>query len=200
MSRADIAIARILAHEGGYVNDPDDNGGPTNKGITLATYRRYINRRGTIENLKAMTTAQATMVYKFQYWDAVQADSLPVGVDYAVADYAVNSGPSRAAKALQGVLGVAQDGKIGPVTLAKAKSLDPGAIIDDLTGQRMAFLRGLSDWRKFGKGWTSRVNGVHEMAMTDIVGAAKPTAIEIIETARARPGFWAWLERILKGA
>ena len=196
MKRSDIAIARILAHEGGYVNDPDDNGGPTNKGITLATYRRYIKRTGTIDDLKALTTAQATMVYKFQYWDAVQADSLPIGVDYAVADYAVNSGPSRAAKALQGLLIVDRDGKIGPKTIAMAMMANPASLVDELTAQRMEFLRGLHDWPKYGKGWTSRVNGVHDMAMTDIIGAAKPPAPTPIEPPRARPGwldFWQWL-------
>lgn len=83
MNRATICIPRILKHEGGYVNHPNDPGGPTNKGITLATFRRYLKRNGTIDDLKALTTEQATAVYKAQYWDAVSADLLPVGVDYA---------------------------------------------------------------------------------------------------------------------
>lgn len=202
MNRATICIPRILKHEGGYVNHPNDPGGPTNKGITLATFRRYLKRNGTIDDLKALTTEQATAVYKAQYWDAVSADLLPVGVDYAVADYAVNSGPARAAKVLQGVLGVAQDGKIGPATLRAANAVDPRATIDDITAERMTFLRRLKTWPTFGKGWTARVNGVHADAMQDAIVAkpAPPDVEPATEIPRARPGFLARLWAMLTGA
>ena len=42
MTRAEQMIPLILKHEGGYVNNPADPGGATNKGITIATFRRYI--------------------------------------------------------------------------------------------------------------------------------------------------------------
>lgn len=194
MSRAETCIHRILAHEGGFVDHKDDPGGATNKGITIATYRRYIKRRGTVDDLKAMTTAQATTVYRLQYWDAVQADHLPIGVDYAVADYAVNSGPARAAKALQLILGVKTDGKIGPVTLTAARQMAPGDLVDHLCDQRIRFLRRLETWPTFGKGWTSRVTRVQADAHRDIAATIPLAPVRIPETPRAPEiGFWASL-------
>lgn len=199
MRRFEVCIPRILAHEGGYVNHPGDPGGPTNKGITLATFRRYIKRSGTIADLKAMTEAQAVIVYKAQYWDKVSADLLPVGVDYAVADFAVNSGPARAAKYLQSVLGVPQDGKIGPATIAAAGNADPVRTIEALCSDRMAFLRRLRTWGTFGKGWTRRVTEVREHAIADAQRPVQPPradwAPDLAETPQ--PGVWAAVARLL---
>jgi len=170
MTRAAEIIPMILKHEGGYVNHPGDPGGPTNKGITLATFRRFIKPRGTISDLKALTVDQATVIYKRQYWDAVLADMLPAGVDYAVADFAVNSGPSRAAKYLQRVVGAAQDGKIGPMTLAAVGRMPPSDIINSLCDRRLAFMKRIRRgklWRTFGKGWSRRVSDVRAHSLAD---------------------------------
>ena len=166
-NRAEIAIPRILKHEGGYVDHPNDPGGPTNKGITISTFQSYIKPNGTKEDLKKLTTEQATVVYKRQYWDAVMADSLPVGVDYAVADFAVNSGPYRAAKYLQTIVGVTQDGRIGPKTLEAVRKMSSEDIINRLCDDRMTFLKRLNTWPTFGKGWASRVEGVRTDALSD---------------------------------
>src|SRR5690606_31383462 len=123
------ALEKVLKHEGGFVNHPADPGGATNKGITLATYRRYIKRNGTVDDLKALTTEQAGKVYKAQYWDKVRGDDLPSGLDYAVFDFAVNSGPAKAVKELQKVLGVTQDGIIGPITLEAARAANTKFLI-----------------------------------------------------------------------
>ena len=176
MKRFEVCIPRILAHEGGYVNDPQDPGGATNRGITLATFRAHVNPNGTAEDLKRLTEAQAVKVYKAQYWDAVSADKLPVGVDYAVADFAVNSGPARAAKYLQRVVGAAQDGKIGPATLAAVASVSPASVVEAITADRMTFLRGLKTWGRFGKGWTKRVQDVRRLALADMQAAPTPVA------------------------
>lgn len=167
MTRAEECIPRILKHEGGYVDHPRDPGGATNKGITLATFRRYIKPGGSKADLRALTTEQAVIVYKRQYWDRVIGDLLPVGVDYAVADFAVNSGPFRAARYLQAVVGATQDGRIGPKTLAAVRGLDPAAVVSELCDRRMAFLRGLRTWGTFGRGWTRRVDDVRAMALAD---------------------------------
>lgn len=172
MTRAETCIPRILEHEGGFVNHPRDPGGATNKGITLNTFRSYIKPFGTVDDLRNITTAQAVIVYKRHYWDKVRADELPVGVDYAVADFAVNSGPNRAARYLQAVAGVTQDGVVGPQTIAAARALDPGIVINALCDRRMKFLRGLSTWSTFSRGWSSRVEGVRATSFADTAKAS----------------------------
>lgn len=151
------ALEKVLKHEGGFVNHPADPGGATNKGITLATYRRYIKKNGTVDDLKTLTIEQAGKVYKAQYWDKVRGDDLPSGLDYAVFDFAVNSGPAKAAKELQKALGVTQDGIIGPITLEAARAANTKFLIDRLCDNRLAFLKRLKTWPTFGKGWDRRV-------------------------------------------
>jgi len=171
MNRAETCIPRTLAHEGGYVNDPRDPGGATNRGITIGTYRNFINAKGTVADLKALTEAQAVAVYKSQYWDVVKADDLPDGVDHATFDFAVNSGPFRSATYLQEIVGAAPDGKIGPITLAKVRAMDPAWIVNQLCNDRMTFLRRLSTWSTFSKGWTRRVSDVRAAALMDATAA-----------------------------
>lgn len=155
----------VLRHEGGFVNDSRDPGGATNKGITIATFRRYVDPKGTVDDLKRITPEQIAQVYRKHYWNAVKGDQLPDGVDYAVFDFAVNSGPSRAAKYLQGVVKVPQDGKIGPVTLAAVNGRSAEDIIENLCDARMRFLRNLDTWPTFGKGWSRRVSDVEDQAV-----------------------------------
>jgi len=160
-SSFDRSLAAVLMHEGGYSNHPQDKGGPTNRGITIATFRKWMKRNGTVADLKAISDADVAKIYRRHYWDKVRGDELPSGVDYAVFDYAVNSGPGRAAKHLQEVVGVPQDGIIGPVTIAASGK--PGTITA-LCDRRMRFLRSLAIWDTFGKGWSSRVLGVRQLA------------------------------------
>src|SRR5690606_10887140 len=108
-------------------------------------------------------------------------DDLPSGVDYAVFDFSVNSGVSRAAKYLQALVGVAQDGVIGPKTLAAVAAYDPTKLVDRLCDRRMTFLRNLKTWNTFGRGWTSRVEGVRELAKRM---AAQPGHPPVTDTPR----------------
>src|SRR5690606_36111120 len=94
------ALPLALAHDGRFVDHPSVPGGATNKGVTLATFRAYVKADGTVEELKRITDDQVATVYYRHYWSAVQAHRLPSGVDYAVFDFAVNSGPKRAAQHL----------------------------------------------------------------------------------------------------
>jgi lysozyme family protein len=103
-------------------------------------------------------------LYKKKYWDKVCGDELPTGLDLSVFDLAVNSGPGRAAKMLQKVLGVTQDGAIGPQTIAKALNVDSSKLIEDYNAERLAFLQALPTWGTFGKGWGRRVAEVTEQA------------------------------------
>ncbi len=168
------ALQLVLKHEGGYVDHPRDPGGATNLGITLDTLSSWRGRRASKADVKALTVDDVTPIYRKRYWDAVSGDLLPSGLDYAVFDYGVNSGPSRAAKHLQAVLGVAQDGKIGPVTIAAAREADIERVIEQLCAKRLAFLKGLPTWGTFGKGWERRVNGVLEDALLMAVSPVPP--------------------------
>lgn len=163
------ALTHVLKHEGGYVNHPSDPGGATNKGVTLANFRRYVKPNGTVADLKRLTVDQAAIVYKRYYWDAVLGDMLPGGVDYAVFDFAVNSGPSRAIKYLQRAVGAAQDGRIGPQTLEAVGNADPATVVNLLCDARLDFMRGIRGgklWKTFGRGWQRRVEGVRDVAVS----------------------------------
>jgi lysozyme family protein len=154
----------VLKDEGGFVHDKYDPGGKTMKGVTQAVYDAYRKTRGRpAQSVKFITDDELKAIYKFQYWDRVQGDYLPRGLDYAVFDFAVNSGVGRASKYLQAVLGVAQDGVIGAKTLAAIQS--PRNTINALCDRRMGFLHGLRTFWRFGKGWTRRVQDVRAHAL-----------------------------------
>jgi lysozyme family protein len=158
-------LANLLVSEGGYSNHPQDPGAQTNMGVTLATYRKWIKKDGTPGDLKSITREQVAKVYRSVYWNAVKGDDLPSGVDYAVFDYAVNSGPARAVKALQMILSVTVDGQVGPETLGALKTASPVVVINELYHQRLAFLKSLKTWSTFGNGWKNRVAAVREDAL-----------------------------------
>ncbi|MEI9424310.1 hypothetical protein O7A70_24415 [Mesorhizobium sp. Cs1299R1N1] len=159
------ALALVLKSEGGWSDNPADPGGATMKGVTLANFRRYVKADGSKADLRKIGDEQVATVYRRFYWDAVAGAELPDGVDYAVFDFAVNSGPGRAAKYLQATLGVSQDGRIGPATLAAARARPAGVVIDQLCDGRLAFLQRLPTWATFGRGWSDRVKSVRSQAL-----------------------------------
>ena len=161
----DKCFEETIKHEGGYVDLKADPGGATNLGITIGTLSNWIGRKATKAEVKALTIAKVKPIYRANYWNAVKGDDLPSGVDFAVYDFAVNSGPARAAIYLQNIVGAAPDGKIGPMTIKAVKDNNPATVVNELCSQRLAFLERLSTWPTFGKGWTARVNGVRKMAL-----------------------------------
>lgn len=167
MSQAcyDVAIARVLKSEGGYVNHPADPGGPTNFGITIADYRRYVKADGTAADVRAMKVDDAKAIYRSKYWGAIRGDDLPAGVDYCIFDYAVNSGTGRVPKVLQRVLGIGVTGRMDDTTIAAAAGHEPRALIQSICDERLRFLQGLKTWAVFGKGWGKRVGEVHLAAL-----------------------------------
>jgi lysozyme family protein len=160
----------VLEEEGGYTNDPMDPGGPTNLGITFTDMVDWNFQHGlarpTVADMKVLPLATAEAIYRTKYWNPIQGDLLPLGLDLVVFDYGVNSGPARAAKTLQKLLNVTQDGAIGPETLASAKGIkDMPTFLADYQEERLNFLSGLSTFEYFGKGWTRRVNDIDAAAM-----------------------------------
>lgn len=162
----DEALKGVLEHEGGYSNDAGDSGGPTMWGITIHDARAYWKRDATANDVRHMPLAVAKEIYRTKYWGKMDCDELPSGVDYAVFDYGVNSGISRAAKVLQRFVGVTADGVIGPKTVLAAKAFqDPALLVNDICDERLGFLRHLGIWRIFGKGWNTRVREVRAGAL-----------------------------------
>lgn len=170
------ALALVLKSEGGWADNPADPGGATMKGVTIANFRRYVKADATKDDLRHITDAQVATVYRRFYWDAVAGAELPDGVDYTTFDFAVNSGPGRAAKYLQAVAGVPQDGRIGPATIRALGKKSSGATIDALCDNRLTFLKGLKTWSTFGKGWASRVESVRKASLSMTIQPAAPPA------------------------
>ena len=159
------ALEHVLKHEGGYVNHPSDPGGMTNLGVTKRVWEEWVGHEVDEKTMRALTPADVAPMYKAKYWDKVKADELPSGVDYAVFDAAVNSGPGRAAKWLQACVGVELDGGIGSKTLAAVAAFE-GDLVDDYSKRRLSFLMDLPHWPTFGKGWGRRVAEVRSDADT----------------------------------
>lgn len=143
------SFALTLKHEGGYSNNPKDPGGATMKGVTQRTYDAYRHAKGlSARNVRGIEDSELRELYKRNYWDAIGGDSMEPGMDFAAYDFAVNSGPSRAAKYARATTGATRQDRIRSLCAA-----------------RLAFLRGLSTWSTFGNGWSRRVAEVEKQAL-----------------------------------
>lgn len=168
------ALSLVLAHEGGYANHPKDPGGATMKGITQRVYDDYRRVKGLpLIHVRYVSPEELAEIYKKQYWRLVRGDDLPAGLDYAVFDFAVNSGVSRAVRYLQRLVGVDDDGIIGNGTLGAVfnfvKTNEELAILL-YCANRLAFLKSLKTFPTFGKGWTRRVVGLKDGFQMDDTG------------------------------
>ncbi len=160
-----LSLAAVLIHEGGYVDDPQDPGGATNKGVTQAVYDDWRVGEGLARrSVRFINDYEVGAIYRRRYWGAVRGDDLPPGVDYCVFDFAVNSGVNRASRYLQRAAGVVDDGRIGPATLAAVKAKPAAALIAAVCDARQAFLEQLPTFARFGRGWTARVAEVRAKA------------------------------------
>lgn len=163
------ALGLTLRHEGGFVNHGKDPGGATNKGVTLATFSLYLGRQASVDELKLISDMQLRDIYRKSYWDKVKGDHLPSGLDFCVFDFAVNSGPGRAAKMLQALVGAEVDGSIGHKTVAAVMDYVSREtlpkVIEQYQAKRLHYLQALPHWETFGKGWGRRVNEVLDEAI-----------------------------------
>lgn len=148
----DQAYDRLMGHEGGYANHPDDPGGETMWGVT-ARVARAAGYTGPMRDLPRET---AKAIYRAQYWAPVKADQLPAAVRFDVFDGAVNSGVKQSVKWLQEAAGATPDGAIGPLTLAAAMAAGP-ALSARYNAARLRFMTDLPTWPSFGKGWARRI-------------------------------------------
>lgn len=151
----DVAFERLVGHEGGYVNHPDDPGGETNWGITQRTAREA----GYLGSMRELTREQAREIYRTAYWQRARCDEFDGAIAFQLFDAAVNHGIGNAIRFLQRAVGVADDGVIGPVTMAAVKSMTVTDVLARFNAARLRFYTSLSTWPSFGRGWARRVAG-----------------------------------------
>ena len=115
----DDALAFVLRWEGGFVDDPDDRGGATNKGVTQAVYDEWRDRKNYDKrSVREIEDGEVKQIYLEQYWKPARCQALDFPMSLILFDSAVNHGVGRAVKLLQEVLNVAVDGHFGPATMA----------------------------------------------------------------------------------
>jgi lysozyme family protein len=175
----DEALKLIAGIEGGYSNHPQDPGGPTMKGVTLATYRAYCRRLGRaqpgIAELKAITDAEVEQIFRENYWQMIAGDHLPAGIDFAAADFSFNSGATQAVKELQrtvtalGFDSEGADGTVGAHTLSALdqamRALGEDRVINAYMDRRWSFMQGLKNFASFKNGWRTRIKQVRANAL-----------------------------------
>jgi len=155
------SLAEVLASEGGWSEHPSDPGGATMKGITLGTFKQWRGTRHLTKlDLQQISDVEVRAIYRVRYWNEVEGDLLPHGIDHFVMDMGVNAGTRRSAIFLQRAAGMdiaQQDGAIGPRTLAAVKRVAPEVVMSLLAKMHEQHYRGLHTFKTFGKGWLARL-------------------------------------------
>ncbi|HUB33421.1 MAG TPA: glycosyl hydrolase 108 family protein [Bryobacteraceae bacterium] len=171
MADFDLFLPMVLRFEGGFVNDPDDPGGATNKGITLKTFtgcaEKLLGIEPTLANLQSLSDAQAGAIYRSLYWNLVHGDEIASqSLAAIVCDFYVNSG-SHATRLLQSTLNtlganLVVDGAIGPSSLQALAAANQDEVYQRYKQGRIAYYQGLVQQEpslgKFLNGWLNRVN------------------------------------------
>lgn len=168
MANVEKLVPFILKWEGGFVNDPDDLGGATNRGVTLATYTQYCRKKGypvpTVERLKNLSEREWTEILKTMYWDRWKADKIAnQNVANILVDWVWASGV-HGIKRPQKILGVFVDGIVGSQTLASVNARDAKELFYAIKADRIKFIDEICKARpaneKFRRGWINRINNL----------------------------------------
>lgn len=165
MAKSEKLTPFILRWEGGFSNHPADKGGPTNRGVTLATYRQLINPRATVEDLRAMTDREWEYIFGRGYWRPWKADYIESqGVANVCVDWAWASGTGTSILRVQRLLGVDADGIVGPQTLDAINGASPRELFERLIQARLDFVQDIvrrhPSQRVFLRGWQNRINDI----------------------------------------
>lgn len=162
MASFDKYAPLLKKFEGGWSNHPNDKGGPTNCGVTLATFRQFFGAASTVADLQRMTDAQWRTVMK-SYWDRVKGDKiLRQCVADMMADWHINSGTA-GIKAAQRALGTTADGIVGEKTLALLNRPDAFAKLQD--ARLVYYCNLVKSWSyniDFLAGWMRRLIAIKE--------------------------------------
>jgi peptidoglycan L-alanyl-D-glutamate endopeptidase CwlK len=173
--------AFVKRWEGNFVNDPRDNGGATNMGITLATLSAWRGKEVSVADVRDLTRQEADAIFRANYYTLCRCGEMPERVAAVVYNGAVLHGSERSIKFLQTAfngLGLALggkplkvDGDIGPNTMAAIRQTDPTSLASAYIDQQEAFFRKLDDFDHFGKGWLNRSSSLREFISTLPQGA-----------------------------
>jgi len=163
------ALAVLLREEGGFVNDKHDPGGMTNLGVTAKTWADWTGKPATEVIMRGLTHVAVAPLYRARYWDKVAGEQLGDALGLMVFDFAVNAGPSRAAKMLQRIVGATPDGQIGRGTLQAVQAYTMRKGIDTLIeaygDARRDYYRSLPTFWRFGKGWLARTSRIEAASL-----------------------------------
>ena len=165
----DTCFELLLMHEGGFVNHPKDPGGMTNLGVTRRALEKWLGSSVSEEKMRGLTPELVKPFYRSEYWNKIKGDDLPLGVDWSVFDWAVNSGNSRPVKALQHIIGATEDGILGSRTLKQLNKFDPSDVIVRMYSVRKQFYNNLAGFQTFGRGWARRNEETMHQALEMII-------------------------------
>lgn len=174
------SVSIILVYEGGLANVKGDPGGLTNMGITQGTYNSWRARHGdTLQSVAKITGVEVDAIYEAEYWNRMNCDDMPPGVDLCLFDASVNSGVGGATNWAQAVCGLDVDGDFGPKTKAAILAMDPETFIKGFNSRRLGTLERLSTWGEFGKGWAARISNGQKQELAWAEGGDGPDPVQV---------------------
>ena len=168
MAKIEKLIPFILKWEGGFVDDPADLGGATNKGVTIGTFTQFCKSKGrpapSVQDLKNISDADWKEIIKTLYWDRWKADDIKSqGVANILVDWVWASGV-HGIKRPQRILGVSSDGLVGSKTIAAVNAMDAEKLFKMIKEDRVKFVDEICKARpaneRFRKGWLNRINSI----------------------------------------
>lgn len=172
MAKVEILAPYIKKWEGGFVNDPADRGGATNRGVTIATFEAYCKAkylpRPNVERLKRMTDGEWLDILKTMFWDKWQADKIKSQkIANILVDWVWGSGVY-GIKIPQRILGVKQDGIVGDETLKALNAQDPDKLFQVIYEARKKYLNDITISRptnkRFLRGWLNRLEDIRRLS------------------------------------
>lgn len=168
--RFHASLAVVKKWEGGLSDYKQDPGGITKWGISLRFLRGIgmdINGDGVVDgvDIRNLAEVQVAELYRWHFWEEVEGEQLPDGLDLCVFDCAVNQGVGRARRLLQKSVGVKADGIIGPKTMRAIQNAIPEVVINEFMARRARHYSRLRNVVVFGLGWFRRLFDVHHIAV-----------------------------------
>lgn len=165
MTNFDYALLSALDLEGGYVNNPHDPGGATNKGITQHLYDHYRYAHGLVQQaVSLLSTSEATEIYLLYFWNQYNCGLMPLKLSVAFFDTVINTSPQHAIMLLQVALNVLADGHMGPITQKVMISAEPNTAVNLFIKTLRGFYIGRDT--EFMHGWLNRCDRIERYVDT----------------------------------